>query len=180
MCAPTPSQPPWWVTAIVVPALFTILGFIVGQYKDWQQGRRSKKAFLEAVAVELRAIKSEFEDAKKAADGFLLRLQVSGHAPQLIPNWGTKVFDTQIGKLSNVADDLVGETIEAYSTIGRVERIVAALNENSSDYANARDGNAKAAAQNRVGSALAVLSEEITKALPKLQAIIERLPARKD
>jgi hypothetical protein len=173
------TQPPWWVSSIAVPAFFTVLGFFVGQAKDWWQSRRSKQAFLEAIAVELGAITAEFEEAVSHLTTLLVAVQASGHAPQLIPKWGTKVFDTQLGKLSNAADDLIGRTIGAYSAIGRIERIVAMLNENSSEYANARDGNAKAAGQSRLASSIRVLSEEINKTVPTLRALIQRLPHRK-
>jgi hypothetical protein len=175
--------PSWWVTGLVTPALFTILGaavgFFIGEIKDKRQAQRSKEAFLEAIGTELSLIKTELEDAGRAADGFVLRLQVAGHAPQLIPHWGTKVFDTQLGKLGNVADDLVLETIQVYSLVGRVDRLVGFVNEFSREYAGARAGNEKAEAQGRLKSALMVLGEEITKALPKIQALLQKLPASK-
>ena len=84
------NQIPWWVSSVAVPAFFTILGFFVGQAKDWWQGRRNKRTFLEAIAVELRAIEAELKDADGQLPPLLLRLQGSGIAPTLIPNWGTR------------------------------------------------------------------------------------------
>jgi Arc/MetJ family transcription regulator len=177
------AQLPWWVNGLVIPAFFTvfgtILGFLVAELKDRLQARRNKKAFLEAIGTELSLIKTELEDAGKAADVFALKLQVSGHAPQLIPQWGTTVFDTQLGKLGNVADDLIANTIQAYALVGRIDRIVGFVNEFSREYVGARPGNEKADAQSRLTSTLLVLREEITKALPKLQALLQKLPERK-
>ena len=168
---------------MIIPAFFTVLGaavgFFFGQVKDWLQARRNKKAFLEAICTELSLIKTELEDAGKAADGFLLRLQVAGHAPQLVPHWGTTVFNTQLGKLGNVADDLTAETIQAYALIGRVDRIVEFVNENSREYTGARAGNEKAEAQDRLKSALMVLGEEIAKTVPKIGTLLKKLPVRK-
>jgi len=174
------AQLPWWVSGLLIPILFTIfgtvLGFLVGELKDRLQARRNKKAFLEAIGSELSLIKTQLEDAGKAADGFLLKLQVSGHAPQLIPQWGTTVFDTQLGKLGNVADKLVVETVQAYALVGQIDRIVGFVNDHSREYMRANGGNEKAEAQSRLKSSLMVLGEQIAKAVPVLQALIQRLP----
>jgi len=177
------SQPSWWVSGLAIPAFFTILGAVVGfffgEIKEILQARRAKRAFLEAIAIEVGTIKTVLEEAGQRAETFLQKLKESGHAPRLIPLWGTTVFDTQLGKLRDVADDLVIQTIEAYAMVGRIERIVAILNEHSQEYGSAAPGNPKAEAQVRLGSALMVLREEIASTVPKIQALIQKLPDRK-
>lgn len=164
----------------MIPAFFTvfgaILGFAVAELKDRLQAHRNRKAFLEAIGTELSLIKTELEDAGKAADGFLLKLQVAGHAPLLIPTWRTTVFDTQLGKLGSLADKLVAETVQAYALVGQIDRIVGFVNDHSREYVSANAGNEKAEAQSRLKSSLMVLGEEITKAVPTIQALIEKLP----
>jgi hypothetical protein len=85
------------------------------------------------------------------------------------------VFDTQLGKLNDVADPLVVQAIETYTIVNRVERIVAQVNQNSRAFMGANPGNEKAAAQSRLRSALLVLTEEIAKVLPKIQVLLQRL-----
>jgi hypothetical protein len=177
------NQPPWWVNGLAIPAFFTVLGavlgFFLGEIKDRWQARRSKKAFLEAIAIEAGAIKTELEQAAQTAEILFQKLQESGHAPQLIPRWGTTVFDTQLGKLRDVADNLVIQTIKTYATVGRIERVIAILNERSQECMSAAPGNQKAEAQSRLGSALLVLREEIAKAVPEIQTLLRKLPTHK-
>jgi hypothetical protein len=178
------GQLPWWVSSLVIPAFFIVLGaavaFLSGQVKDWLQARHNRNAFLEAIGTELRSIKTNLEDAEKFAEILVVKLQVTGHAPQIIPKWGTKLFDTQLGKLRNVADKLVAETVQAYALVGQIDRIVEFVNAQSREYLSANAGNEKADAQARLKSSLMVLGEEITKAVPKLHALIQKLPSRSE
>jgi len=141
----------------VIPAFFTFfgaaLGFVSSEIKDALLARRSKRAFLEAVAVELAALKKSLEQAAEHAKNFAVMAQAAGHAPQLVPRWGTRVFDTQLGKLRDVADKLILQTIDAYAPVGRIEQIAVMVNENSRDFATAEPGNEKAEAQKRLVSA---------------------------
>ncbi len=173
-------QPQWWVSGLVIPAFFTVLGAVVGfffgQVKDWLQERHNRDAFLEAVGIELRFIKTNLEDAGKYAEILVVKLQVTGYAPQIIPKWGTTVFDTQLGKLGNLADKLVAETVQVYALVGQIGRIIGFVNDHSREYVTANAGNEKADAQSRLRSSLMVLGEEITKAVATLQALIQKLP----
>jgi hypothetical protein len=175
------NQLPWLVSILAIPALFTffgtILGFLVGELKDRWQASRSRKAFLGAIAIELGSIKTELEQAAKGTEILFQRLQESGIAPQLIPKWGTTVFDTQLGKLGSVADDQVLRTIKTYTTVGRIERIVELVNENSQAFVNAKPGNEKTVAQSRLGSALLVARDEIPLAVREIQSLLEKLDA---
>lgn len=177
------AQLQWWVTSLLIPGFFLILGaavtFLFGQVKDWSQARRDKRAFLTSIGKELKITKTKLEDAGKFADELLLRLQATGHAPQLIPHWGTAVFDAQLGKLGTVFDDdLIEDTIQAYSLIARIDRMVAFVNENSREYASTRAGNERAEAQTRLQSSIMVIREEIASAVPTIQALIQKLPQR--
>lgn len=177
------SQPSWWVSNLAIPAFFTGLGatvgFFVGEIKEWLQSRRSKKAFLAAIAIEVAALKTAIEHTGQQAEVFARKLQESGHAPQVGLLWVTTVFDTQLGKLRDVADDLVLQTIETYALVERTEQIAAAVNEDSRDYVSAKAGNEKTEAQARLKSSLLVLRDESASAVPKIQALIEKLPSRK-
>ena len=174
------TQPSWWVNGLVIPAFFTVLGaavgFFFGQIKDWLQSRRNRNAFLQAVGTELRFIKTNLENAGEYAEILVVKLQVAGYAPQIIPKWGTTVFDTQLGKLGNVADKLVSETVQAYAAVGQIDRIIESVNYHSREYVSANAGNEKAEAQSRLKSSLMVLGEEITKAVATLQKLIQKLP----
>lgn len=168
----------------MIPAFFTVLGaavgFFFGQVKDRLQARQNRNAFLEAVCTELRFIKTNLEDAEKFAETLVVKLQLTGYAPQIIPKWGTTLFNTQLGKLGNVADKLVAETVQAYALVGQIDRIVESVNYHSREYVSANAGNEKADAQSRLKSSLMVLGEEITKAVPKLHALIQKLPTRSE
>jgi hypothetical protein len=176
------AQLPWWIVLLAIPACFTVfgalLGFFVAEMKDKLQARRTRAAFLAAIAVELETLKNSLEEASKQAQEFVTRVQVAGHAPQLVPRWGTKVFDTQLGKLRDVADKLVLQTIETYAPVGRIERIAVMVNEHSRDFASSKPGNEKAEAQKRLISALRALGEEIDSSVPKMQALIREIKAR--
>jgi hypothetical protein len=176
--------PPWWVNSLAIPAFFTFLGavvgFLFGQLKDWLQARRNTTAFLEAIATELSAIKANLEEAEKFAEILVVKLQMTGHAPQIIPKWGTTLFDTQLGKLGNVADKLVAETVQAYALVGQIDRMVEFVNAHSREYVSANAGNEKAEAQSRLKSSLMVLGEEITKVLPTLEALTQKLPKHRE
>jgi hypothetical protein len=63
--------------------------------------------------------------------------------------------------------------------VGRVERVVAAVNEDSRDYVSAKAGNEKAEVQKRLRSVLLVLKEETASTVLKIQALMEKLPDRK-
>jgi hypothetical protein len=173
-------QLPWWVNNLAIPAFFMVLGaavaFVFGQLRDSLQVRRNKEAFLEAVGIELRAIKKNLEDAEKFAEILVVKLQMSGYAPQIVPKWGTRVFDTQLSKLGNIADKLVVETVQTYALVGQIDSIVGFVNDLSREYINARAGNEKAEAQSRLKSSLMVLGEELAKAVPTIEALTRKLP----
>jgi len=177
------NQPPWWVSNLATPAFFTslgaALGFLFGEIKEWLQSRRSKKAFLTAIAVEVGELKTALEHTGKTAVVLEKRLRESGHAPQLGLFWVTTVFDTQLGKLRDVADDLLLQTIETYAMVDRTKGIVAAMNEDSRIYVSAKPGNEKAEAQARLRSDLLVLKEETDSTVLKIQALMQKLPDRK-
>jgi hypothetical protein len=170
------TQPPsWWVTYVAIPALFTLFGLFLGEFKDWWQWRRSKKAFFKAIAVEAEELKSALEQMGQLAESLEQRLLESGQAPQLGLGWITSVFDTQLGKLRDVDDDLILQIIKTYAAVGRVRRNVEQLNEDSRDYVHAAAGREKSDAQNRLRSVLRVLKEEVASTLPKLQTLIQNL-----
>jgi hypothetical protein len=143
------------------------------------QSHRSKKAFLEAIAIEVGALKTALEQTGQTAVDLEKRLMESGHAPQLGVLWVTTVFDTQLGKLRDVADDLLLQTIETYAMVGLIERNIAAVNQDSRDYVSAKLGNEKAEAQKRLRSDLLVLKEQTDSTVPKIQALLWKLPNRK-
>jgi hypothetical protein len=143
------------------------------------QSRRSKKAFLEAIAIEVGALKTALEQTGQTAAVLEKRLRDSGHPPQLGLLWVTAVFDTQLGKLRDVADDLLLQTIETYAMVGRTKGIVAAVNEDSRIYVSTQPGNERAGAQARLRSDLLVLKEEADSTALKLQALMQKLPNRR-
>ncbi len=180
---PCKINPPWWVSNLATPAFFTslgaALGFLFGEIKEWLQSRRSKKAFFTAIAVEVAALETALEETGQQAEDSLQRLMESGQPPQLGLFWVTTVFDTQLGKLRDVADDLLLQTIETYAVVSRTKVIVAAVNQDSRDYINARAGNESAGAQSRLRSTLRVLGEQTPLAVLKVRALMQKLPDRK-
>jgi hypothetical protein len=85
---------------------------------------------------------------------------------------------SQVGKLRDVADDLVLQTIETYAKVGSIHPIVEAMNQLSREYVAAKPGNEKADAQSRLSSSLRVMGEEINKTVPKIDALVKRLAER--
>jgi hypothetical protein len=128
--------------------------------------------------MEVAALKTAIEQTGQQAGIFAQKLQESGHAPQVGLLWVTTVFDTQLGKLRDVADDLLLQTIETYAMVTRTKGIVAAVNEGSRDYVNAKAGNEKAEAHKRLGSVVRVLQEEAASTVLKIEAHMQKLHDR--
>lgn len=63
------DQTPWLVEHVAVPAIFVLLGallgFVAGQIKDYFDSRRIKRSFLKAIRIELTTLRKHLEGTLK-------------------------------------------------------------------------------------------------------------------
>jgi hypothetical protein len=135
-----PSFP--WMRELVVPAIFTIigavLGFIASQLRDDLKARRAKESFLRAVAMELDALGTQLDNSLQSVNESVEK--ISGGA-QIGPSFAgiflSSVFTNQVGKLRDLADPILIETVHFYSDLGILEQIVEKVNDMSREFGGA-------------------------------------------
>ena len=176
------SAPPWWVEKLLVPAFFTLvgaaLGVVIAELREKLQARRSKKAFLAAIGLELDAVKAQLDATNQAVDESLDKLQRGGGPPQFAGVTRRTVFTSQLSKLHDVADQLVVDVILFYSDIGILEQIIGGLNQASVELAKITSDVHRATAQSRLKSTLMVLREQSTSFQARIAALRVKLPPR--
>ncbi len=182
-----PATLPWWIDKLAIPGFFTALGAGVGwlitELREMLHARRSKRAFLRAVGLELDGLCAQLDLFDTLVDESLNRLQTGGEPPQLAGVIRRIVFDSQLSKLRDVDDALIVEVILLYSDIGALDQVVAKLNQQGGELAKLKSDVTMSAvyieqARSRVRSALLVLKEENGKYLKRITTLREKLPAR--
>src|SRR6266403_3414308 len=180
-----PASPPWWTEKLVIPGFFILVGALVGwigtELKEKLQARRSKRAFLRAVGLELDAICAQLESTDKTVDASLNRLEQGGGPPHFAGVVRRTVFDSQLSKLRDVDDALIVEVILLYSDIGTLDQVVATLNQQGTELAKLASDITTSlpyvtAARSRVMSALLVLKEESAKYQRRIATLRKKLP----
>ena len=182
-----PASLPWWIEKLLIPGFFILIGAIVGwvitELREKIQARRSKRAFLSAVGLELDALIAQLDSSVKTVDESLNRLETGGGPPQLAGVIRRTVFDSQLSKLRDVDDARIMEVILLYSDIGTLDQVVAKLNEQSAELVKLSSNVTTSSvyvipARSRVMSALRVLKEESGKYRRRIATLREKLPPR--
>jgi len=122
------GQIPWWLDHVGVPLIFLLvgasLGFAAGRLKDWLDARKVKKSFLKAIRVELLTLnehlKGTLKDVAEVRDSLDKKVPKALH---LATVFQTGVYTCQLGKLRDVSDPLVLETIRFYDQLSNLERV---------------------------------------------------------
>ncbi len=178
---------PWWVEKLVIPGFFILMGSIVGwvitELREKLQARRSKRAFLRAVGLELDALSAQLDSSAQTVDESLKRLETGGGPPQFAGVIRRAVFDSQLSKLRDVDDARIMEVILLYSDISTLDQVIAKLNQLGTELAKLTSDVTTslayvAPARSRVMSTLLVLKEESAKYRRRIATLREKLPPR--
>lgn len=191
----TSNPEPWWVTSIVLPSVFLLLGALIGFAGTWVrdqlEARRARRAFLRAIRRELASLEGQIEQAIAELEDSMRKMEGSRHVPQFTLGFRTTVYTSQLGKLRDIADPLLLEIVEVYSDISSLTGVVDLLNQHSvealklrppqtlSIFAHSKnlDTHIFLEALALVGSACRVLVERLRPLSSKVQALMARLPA---
>ena len=185
---------PWWVTAIVLPAVFLLLGALIGFFGTWIRdkldSRRAKQAFLKAIRRELESLEKQLDAAIAEIEDSKKRMVAAWHVPQFSLTFRTTVYTSQLGKLKDVADPLLLEVVEIYSDVFALSGIVELLNRHSSEALTRKPPEAlRFFGQRReeetdsflqalglVGSACQVLLEQLGPIRTRVRNVLPKLP----
>jgi hypothetical protein len=127
-----------WLREIGIPAFFTLLGaalgFFASQVQDERKAIRAKDSFKRAIGMELDALGDQLDASLHEVRATKDRVQARGVGPRFAAALRTSVFSSQIGKLRDVDDSLLLETIHFYSDLGTLEQIFLGVNEHAAEY----------------------------------------------
>jgi hemoglobin-like flavoprotein len=152
------------------------LGFCASEFHDHLQARRSKKAFLQAVGMELDALATQLNLWHY---GTMIEQQnVTGNAqtgPTLQNMFGKAVYTSQVGKLRDLNNPLLLEVAQVYSNLSTLESFIEGVNEISTEFnrADIRSGQ-----QNRVRPRLTKALSELLDQSDKFRAQLTSLNAK--
>jgi hypothetical protein len=187
------AQPlPWWVERLVIPVIFALvgagIGFGAGQVTAWLERRRTKRTFLRAIRLELLGLREQLQASLDEVEASKERLQRNiATPPHLVGTIRNTVFNSQLGRISDLSDPLIIEIIKLYSDLPVLLQIIGALNQHSMELSK-DDGSAQQAQRIRaVLSIVIALSVQFNGFLTRIHGLVERLPgdaldssARKD
>jgi hypothetical protein len=130
---PIPAQtPPWWVGSILLPAVFLLLGAIIGSASTWirdqTNNRARKRAFLKAIRSELDILVIQIGNSIIELRDSINRIQDHQY-PHFVTSFFTSVYTSQLSKLEDVTDKDVLEIIRVYSHILDFNQTIAAVNQ---------------------------------------------------
>ncbi len=135
---------------VAVPILFTffgaLLGFGFGRLKDWLDDRKARKAFLNAIRVELSTLRGHLEgtlkDATENKDCLDKGERKVGH---LATAFLTTIYSSQLAKLKDLSDPLVFEVIRFYGNLSNLQTVKSHLTRASFDLATLTETEVEAA-----------------------------------
>jgi len=131
-----------WLHELAIPALFTLLGagigFFTGELRDDRKAKRDKRAFLQAIGMELDALGKQLDASLHEVRDSTDRVRGNSQTgPQFAAALRTSVFTSQIGKLRDVGDPLLIEIIHFYSDLGTLEKTVETANDVGAEFSRA-------------------------------------------
>jgi hypothetical protein len=133
-----PHLLPWWVDRLLIPIIFVLVGagitFATAQIAGWRERHRAKRAFLQAIRLELRGLEEQLQASLKEIQDSKARLERGVAAPpHLVGTLRTTVFASQLGRISDLSDPVIFEIIKLYSDLAIVPQVVEALNQHSKE-----------------------------------------------
>lgn len=179
-----------WLREFLFPALFVILGAVLGsvltyfsgQLSEDRKAKRAKESFLRAIGMELDALSDQLDVSFHEVGGSLGRVTRGGMGPQFAAALRTSVFSSQIGKLRDVDDPLAIEVVHFYSDLGTLQQIFESSNEQSAEINRTGIGVDVGASIQVMGlrsallSTLKVLQEQISIFGNRLRKLRAKLP----
>ncbi|MCU1333232.1 MAG: hypothetical protein JWM08_2224 [Candidatus Angelobacter sp.] len=153
------------------------IGFGTTQLKERLDRKRTKTAFVTAVRYELLTVQKHLDRTLSEISVSQQRLQ-SGFAPHIVVRFSTNVFDSQLAKLSSLADPLILRLVSFYSTLGILEDIATSINKESDRFVEST-GPDRMSCEDRVKSTLLVAREEVMKYERILEELLPDLPQGK-
>ncbi|OLE83125.1 MAG: hypothetical protein AUG07_08890 [Acidobacteria bacterium 13_1_20CM_2_60_10] len=183
MIVSVPSQQPitWWEERVLIPAVFVLLGAGVGftstQVNSWLERRRTKLIFLRAVRLELLGLEQQLQASLDEVERSKERLQKGVAAPpHLVGTLRNTVFTSQLGKVSDLADERIVEIVKLYSDLPVLLQIIEGLNRKSSEL-DKDDGSAQQAQRVRIVlSVVIALSAQLTVFITRIGELVAKLP----
>ena len=105
----SPQPLPWWVDRLLIPIIFVFVGagitFATGQITGWRERRRARRAFLQAIRLELRGLEEQLQASLKEIQDSKARLERGvATPPHLVGTLRTTVFASQLGRVSDLSD----------------------------------------------------------------------------
>ncbi len=179
-----------WLREFLFPALFVILGAVLGalltyftsRLSDDRKANRAKESFLRAIGMELDELSDQLDASLQEVMGSTARVERGGTGPQFAAALRTSVFTSQIGKLRDVDDPLAVEVIHFYSDLGTLQQIFESVNEQAVELNRAPRVVAieamqfRAALTSQLKSTLSVLEEQISSFGTRLNRLRAKLP----
>lgn len=170
-----------WLREIGIPAFFTLLGaalgFFASHVQDERKAIRAKDSFKRAIGMELDALGDQLDASLHEVKATKDRVQARGVGPRFAASLRTSVFSSQIGKLRDVDDSLMLETIHFYSDLGTLEQIFQGVNEHAAEYNRATvPSGEKDALRPQLVSGLLELEHQISGFGNRLRKLRAKLP----
>ena len=176
------QQLPWWADHLVIPIMFVLLGagigFGVGQLTGWLERRRTKRAFLRAIRLELQSLQEQLQATLDELEGSKERLQRGVPAPpEIIGAIRNTVFTSQLGRISDLSDPLIIDIVKLYSDLSILTQFVEVLNRHGRELSK-DDGIAQQAQRTRrVLGDVTGLSLYLHGFLQRIEKLVAQLPA---
>jgi hypothetical protein len=166
------QQPAWWADRVAIPVLFTFfgaaLGFGFGRLKDWLDDRKTQKAFLKAVRIEMESIRGRLQGTLNEATEYREKLAAGQHEVfHPVTSFQTAVYTSQLGKLKNLCDLRVFEVVQFYDKLSNLERIKSYLASASFDLRKLTDQDA-----GREGPLIALYSSALNEAIRRINDLL--------
>jgi hypothetical protein len=180
------EQTAWLVEHVAVPAIFVLfgalLGFVLGQIKDYFDSRRIKKSFLKAIRIELTTLRKHLEgtlkDVTEVLDG--LRQKGARKALHLSPKFQVGVYTSQLARLRDVSDSVVLEIIRFYDQLSNLEIVKAQVAARSYELSALTGSSDDIERENPVTSdyvgSLEEVIRRIEQLIPAADGLIRKLP----
>lgn len=138
--------------------------------------RRAKRAFLQAIRLELLGLEEQLKASLNEVDGSIERLQKKIlTAPHLVGTLRNTVFTTKLGRLGDLSDPLIMEIVKLYSDVPVLLQIIESVNRQGPELSK-DDGSAQQGQRiSRMQSTVVVLAEQLRAYMGRTRHLVESL-----
>lgn len=181
MQTPAEVHQPWWVPAayIFLGALIgAVVGFAADRVKAWFDARKTKKAFLQAIGMELPRLQEQLKGLIEMLSNSQQACRSFGSPHEFAVSLKTNVFDSQLAHIKDLSDPLLFDIVHLYSEVAAIPTLIQVLNERSRDCQRLTDASERARALLRLVPALENGTNGITALNEKISSMLPRLPKR--